>query len=81
MNFADLDAVMDEAGQGVLRLLILHGKVAGVIIDAEMLRQPFVAGMLGAEMVEEFNRFPAGLQQAERFRFETEGAACVRSSG
>src|SRR5882757_1667435 len=80
MNFADLDAMVDEAGHGILRFFKLHGKMAGVIIHAQVLVQPFIAGMLGAELVEETDRLSAALQKAERFGFEAQVQLPPRSA-
>src|ERR1019366_9960084 len=70
MDFADLDAVIDEAGQGVVRLLEFDSEMAGVVVDAEMRVESRVVRMLGAEMVEGMNCLRAAFKQTERFRFE-----------
>lgn len=72
VNLADFDAALHQAAQRILRFLKFHGKMAGVIIDAQMLRQPFVARMVGAHAVEELNRLTTAFEQAEWFGFKAE---------
>ena len=72
MDFADLDAVSDEAGQGVMWFLKFHGEMAGVVIDAKVRVEARVVRMLGAQAVKKMNRLGAAFEEAERFGFEAE---------
>ena len=72
MDFADFDSVLRQGGQRVLRLFKFHGKVAGVVIHAEVFGQARVARMFAAQLVEKADGFAAVFQQAKRFRFEAE---------
>ena len=63
MDFADFDAIVNQAGQGVLRFLKFHGKMTGVVIDPQMFGQAFVAGMLRPKMIEKMHRFRRAFQQ------------------
>ncbi len=72
MDFADLDAVMHQAGQGVLRFFKFHGEMAGVVIDAQMFSQARVVRMFVAHPLEEVDRLRAAFQQAHRFRLEAQ---------
>src|SRR4051812_32193634 len=72
MDFADLDSMLQQARQRVLRLLELHREMAGVIVDAQMLGEAWIARMFRAQALEEVDRLAAAFEQAERFGFEAE---------
>src|ERR1044071_4621877 len=72
MNFAELDAVLLETRERVCRFLELHREVTRVVIHADELVEVRVEMLLGAQAVEEMNRFAARLQKAERLGFQTE---------
>ena len=72
MEFADLDVMLLEERDGILRFFKFDGQMAGVVIDAEMFIEARVVAMLGPQAVEELNGLAAGFQQAERFRLQTQ---------
>ncbi len=72
MELADFDAVIHQAGQRVLRFLKFHGKMAGIVIHAQMFGEPFVARMFGAKMIKEMQRLRGAFQQAKRFGFQAQ---------
>lgn len=72
VDFADLDAVLDQAGQCDLGLLKLDGKMARVVVHAQVFVEARVARMLGAELIKETDGFRAGFEEAHRFWFQTE---------
>jgi len=62
------DAVVDEAGQGVLGSST-DGE-AGVVLTPEVRVEARVARVLGAQAVEKMDRLEAAFEKAERFGFE-----------
>src|SRR5262245_45925809 len=72
MNLAELNAVLRENSDGVLRQFKLDGEMAGVVIHPKVLREPWIVSMFRPHAVEEMNRFAAGFQQARRLRFQSQ---------
>ena len=72
MEFADLDLVPAQAGQRLGRLLVFHRQVAGVVSDAQALRQADVAGMLVAQTAEKLHRLRRRLQKGQRLRLQAQ---------
>lgn len=63
VELADADAVALQAADGVAGLLVFHGEMAGVVIDAEVVEDALVAGPLGDDAVEEGDGFLRGLER------------------
>src|SRR5580765_6938934 len=72
MKLADLDLMLAQRRDRMLRFLIFDGKMAGVIVDAEMLIQAGIVFVFAADAVEEMDDLAAALQQAKRFGFQAQ---------
>src|SRR6185295_2763004 len=60
MEFADLDLVLLEQRDGLLRLLKFDGQMTGVVVHAQMFIETGIVMVFGAQPVEEVNSFAAG---------------------
>lgn len=72
MNFADWNFVLLQAAQGFLRIFKLHGHMAAVVVNAQVILHPQVAGAIFAHLFEESDGFLAGFQVAKGFGFQAE---------
>ena len=72
MNFAQLDSVLLQQSDGILRLFEFNRQMAGVVIHSEVFRQSRIVSMLCAKAIEQLNDLCAGLQQTHRLRFQAQ---------
>src|SRR5207249_1418542 len=72
MKLAQLDAVLLEEGDRVLRFFELHRQVASVIVDTEVLGQARIVSVLGAHPIEKLSHFARGFQQTQRLGLKAE---------
>src|ERR1043166_5258788 len=66
VDFTELDLVLPQTIEGLTCLFKFHGEMAGIIVDAEMLLEPRIVGMLLPQLLEEADDLRSGFQVAER---------------
>jgi len=64
MNLAQADAVPPQPRDGIPRLSKFYGKVAGIVIDSQVLGQPRVARMLASKLLEKTRWSPRVFEEA-----------------
>src|SRR5438105_3087593 len=72
MNLAELDAVLLQPTDRILRFLEFDRQMARIVIDAQVFAQAFIFRVFRPQSVEEMNRLAAGLQQTEWFGLQTQ---------
>src|SRR5665213_465111 len=70
MEFADLDFVLAQGGDGLRWFLKFDGQMTGVIIDTQMLVQARIVGMFGAQLLEEADRLSGRFKISKRLRLQ-----------
>lgn len=72
VKLADADACTRDSGKGAFWSFILHGQMAGIVVQADEFEEVFVLRIAVVVETEEFQHLAAGFDEAERFRLQAQ---------
>src|SRR5215813_8285848 len=72
MDFAQFDAVLDQAANGLAWFFEFNRQMASIVGDSQIFSQAGIISMFGAQSIEQMNHLAGCLEQASRLGLEAE---------